>query len=869
MSGRLAWIVAVGKDDDVADRVGEIEGLHPGRRQCRPRWLAHSEHRGQRGFDSLADHQDIESGAKPHSAAADRSKHHLLRIDRRLPRAIASEKGAVDGQRLVIDILLVRENFEEVEYAPLEVDRPVAPPDLAAPDRVSTELKPHQLDGLRWLAHSAAYGLRGVLLADDMGLGKTLQAIGFMAWLQDEAAAGRRAPSPFLIVAPTGLLANWREEIERHLDERGLGQLVLAFGANLKALREEGSFSERDIASGRASLDTDAWQHAGVVLTTYETMRDYHFSFARRRFGVIVFDEAQKLKNPTSQVTRAAKTLSADFVLGMTGTPVENRLQDLWSLMDVMSPGILGASKNFDQRFPSGDPEAMSRLRTLLADVDGERPARLLRRLKSDHLPGLPAKHMHAKSIVMPERQAQAYEQVVRKAVAGRGALSRWDGMLQILHAMRGVSLHPVDPAEAPDDLEAYAADSARLKWTLEILADVAQRREKVLIFLESLAMQDRLASLIQQRFKLPTLPMRIHGGVPGARRQDLVRRFQADTGRFDVMILSPKAGGVGLTLTAANHVIHLSRWWNPAVEDQSTDRVYRIGQEKPVHVYLPMAVHPDPVIGPASFDLRLDALIARKRALSGHMFAPPEGGEDDIAALFAEVAGGPMTPEEVADLAAAAAPIADEAPPVIETPPPEPPPPPLEPLPRPALITPPPAVRQSDAETLRRRFEPKRWRCGQGQARPLDEILAPLKGAHIRELKVVDPWAIADQGARRAHAEFIRQVAEHARAVDAITIEYAETRDPAESDTQQRIDINRRLLAVMDGVASPRIALVRRQRGRGAGGGDFHDRSVFIECSGRLPTDRPVHEYDLGRGVLGLMNDRFECVVHYVPPGL
>ena len=764
--------------------------------------------------------------------------------------------------------LLVRENFEHVEYAPLDADRPSSPPALVAPDRVKTSLKPHQLDGLSWLAHAATAGLRGVLLADDMGLGKTLQAIAFMAWLQDEAAAGRRAASPFLVVAPTGLLANWREEIERHLDERGLGQLVLAFGPNLKALREDGAFSDRDIASGRASLDTDAWQHAGVVLTTYETMRDYHFSFARRRFGVVVFDEAQKLKNPTSQVTRASKTLSADFVLGMTGTPVENRLQDLWSLMDVVSPGVLGASRDFDQRFPSGNPEAMARLRALLADGQGNRPPRLLRRLKSDHLPGLPTKHMHARSITMPDRQARAYEQVVRRAVAGRGALSRWDGMLQILHAMRGVSLHPIDPAEAPDDLEAYAADSARLKWTLEILGDVAERREKALIFLESLAMQDRLAGLIQQRFKLAALPMRIHGGVPGTRRQDLVRRFQVDTGRFDVMILSPKAGGVGLTLTAANHVIHLSRWWNPAVEDQSTDRVYRIGQEKAVHVYLPMAVHPDPVIGPASFDLRLDALIERKRALSGHMFAPPEGSEDDIAALFSEVSGGPMS-SEVAE----ALPLAEETLAALA----EPPEPTSEAAPTkqpilqesvPAQPSPPPQPPQASrpsAETLQQRFAPRRWRCGQNQSRPLDEILGPIKGAHIRELKVVDPYAIADLGARRAQAEFIKQVVERARAIDAITIEYAETRDLAESDTQQRTDINRRLLAVTSGT-SPRIALVRRPRGR-AGGGDFHDRFVFVECTGRSNSDRQVHEYDLGRGVLGLMNERFECTVHYMPP--
>lgn len=361
------------------------------------------------------------------------------------------------GERM---FLLVEENFEEVRYAPFEPANRTPLQEVSPPARVRTALKPHQLSGLNWLASSISAGLPGVLLADDMGLGKTLQAIAFMAWLQEEARAGRRPQRPFLIVAPTGLLANWRDEIERHLDAQGLGELVLAFGANLKALREEDALSARDIDTGRAALQSEAWRSAGVVLTTYETMRDYHFSFARTRFGAIVFDEIQKLKNPTSQLTRAAKTLNADFTVGMTGTPVENRLQDLWSLMDVISPGLLGSSREFEGRYPPHDVAELQRLRVMLTEPQQARPPYMLRRLKADHLPGLPQKIVRAERLPMPPAQANAYREIVRSAVASRANLSSTGGMLQVLHAMRGVSLHPVAPDQAPPDLEAYANNS-------------------------------------------------------------------------------------------------------------------------------------------------------------------------------------------------------------------------------------------------------------------------------------------------------------------------------------------------------------------------------------------------------------------------
>jgi hypothetical protein len=201
--------------------------------------------------------------------------------------------------------------------------------------------------------------------------------------------------------------------------------------------------------------------------------------------------------------------------------------------------------------------------------------------------------------------------------------------MLETLHLLRGVSLHPIwPPAGEIKDQKSFIDQSARLTETFLILDEIAARKEKALIFLESLDLQEHLALMIKSRYALKRRPMQINGEVSGEKRQALVDLFQAQGGTFDAMILSPRAGGVGLTLTSANHVIHLSRWWNPAVEDQCTDRVYRIGQDRTVHVYYPMALHP--LYGESSFDALLNALLIRKRDLSQRMLLPPVNAKQD-----------------------------------------------------------------------------------------------------------------------------------------------------------------------------------------------------------------------------------------------
>lgn len=365
-------------------------------------------------------------------------------------------------------------------------------------------------------------------------------------------------------------------------------------------------------------------QQADWVLTTYETLRDYHLSFAAIPFSCAVFDEIQKVKSPTSLLTRSAKTLNADFTVGLTGTPIENQLSDLWCIMDIINPGSLASLKDFTAKYSPDDVEALDALRAKLLDENQNGPPLVFRRLKTDHLDGLPEKKVHVRKRPMSEIQAKVYSDAVARAKQPDAG-----PMLETLHRLRGISLHPIwPPAGEISDPASFIAQSARLSETFSILDEIAARREKALIFLESLDLQEHLALMIKSRYGLKRCPMRINGEVAGDKRQKLVDEFQTTRGLFDVMILSPRAGGVGLTLTTANHVIHLSRWWNPAVEDQCTDRIYRIGQDQSVHVYYPMAVHPQ--FAGSSFDELLDALLQRKRGLSSRMLIPPVNLKQD-----------------------------------------------------------------------------------------------------------------------------------------------------------------------------------------------------------------------------------------------
>ena len=524
---------------------------------------------------------------------------HALELSR-LPKPAKPEAGKT------ADTLIIEPNEESVGIEATFHPRP-APP-IEVPAGLLSRLKPHQEHGVAWLQEAWATGAPGVLLADDMGLGKTLQSLAFLVWLRQGIQSGIVPHAPILIVAPTGLLENWLKEHSLHLSAPGLGKCRQAYGRGLADLR-------RTDADGTPGLDRAALAAADWVMTTYETLRDHDRDFGQVRFGVMLFDEAQKIKNPGVRITDAAKGMNADFRIAMTGTPVENRLSELWCIVDGVHPGFLDDLKTFSTKYEgSHDPEAMKGLKADLERSLGGHPPLLLRRMKSDHLPDLPPHEEIRHDRPMPAQQAAAY----RTALETARVADRRGAVLEALQRLRSISLHP-GGSESQDD-EAFIQASARLIAAFQALDDIHQRGERVLVFVEDLAMQPRLAGIIQRRYRLPAPPMLINGQVSGSTRQARVDRFQMSPDGFDAMILSARAGGVGLTLTRANHVIHLSRWWNPAVEDQCTGRVLRIGQTRPVTIHLPLAVLPD---GGTSFDQNLQALLERKRKLMRAALVP------------------------------------------------------------------------------------------------------------------------------------------------------------------------------------------------------------------------------------------------------
>lgn len=543
--------------------------------------------------------------------------------------------GGEPKQRLVL--LIKKTNFDGVDYE-LERRQRTALIGTDAPPAArmgSTPLKPHQSEGFQWLVQAWKAGWPGVLLADDMGLGKTYQALAFLAWLKANAAASRSrvaTDGPCLIVAPTALLRNWEKESLDRLSDLGLGQRIDAYGSALKQLKLPRSGEGRD----QDTLDVTRLREADWILTTYETLTDHERSFARITYPVVLFDEMQKIKSPDTLNTKAAKALNADFVIGLTGTPIENRMEDLWCLFDRLIPGFLGDLKSFSKAFQKENREKMSELKRSLDSPQQAAPPVMKRRMKADILEGLPAKREKKYPTAMPPAQAQAYRELIQEA---RGSRDRSPGfMLKVLHGMRGISLHPDDPAsiDVTDNarFDMFVRGSARLSTTVRLLEQIASRKEKALLFIENLAMQEVLARGLAISLGLGRRPAIINGATPGERRLAIVENFERSGNGFGVLILSPKAAGVGLNIVAANHVIHLSRWWNPAVEDQCNDRAYRIGQTKPVNIHIPMATHPD--FPNESFDEVLDRLLETKRTLSRDMLAPPTS-DGDIDSLFGE----------------------------------------------------------------------------------------------------------------------------------------------------------------------------------------------------------------------------------------
>ncbi len=520
--------------------------------------------------------------------------------------------------QVVPQVLDIEPNFEREDYYKGDTPREGIL-DKTALKKVVT-LYDYQEKAIKWMYKIWCDGHSGVLLADDMGLGKTLQTLAFLAELKK--GLGDKFNKPVLIVGPTALLKNWESEYEKFVSDGVFSCVIPLHGSTLWKY-QTGDITPNGKKKLKLVVNSDE-----IVLTTYETLRDYQFSFAEVEWGIIIADEAQKIKNPSTGITIAIKAMKYDYAICLSGTPVENSWVDLWSIMDFVKPlEVLGTLDDFRNKY-------INRLKTIDNDVNAievlgqELQASLnpflMRRMKQDKLPGLPRKTVHIERQEMPTYQKNRYEAVINEARQNRVH------PLITIAKMRDISLHPDIGTKQIDSFYEMTPrnvinQSARLIKTFDILNKIRNLGEKALIFVVSKKMQLVLRHLIKSVFSILVSPP-INGEMNGTARQNLIDKFNNSEG-FSVLILSPEAAGVGFTITAANHVIHLSRTWNPAKEDQATDRVYRIGQKKDVHVYLPIACYGK---AGSSFDEKLNELLEYKRQLSNKvMFPTPDDPKD------------------------------------------------------------------------------------------------------------------------------------------------------------------------------------------------------------------------------------------------
>lgn len=521
--------------------------------------------------------------------------------------------------------LVVKSNIDTLDYSEQRADLLSHSADI--PPHIPNALKPvvqlmdHQKIGLSWLQHlwrlSPGY-CRGCVLADDMGLGKTIQLLSFIASCLeiDEQI------DPILVVAPVALLENWKEEIDKFFVPDSMPILTL-YGETLAGKRLPKHQLDQALAQQGITrlLKRDWLGDAKVVLTTYETLRDLEFALAAQRWSIMICDEAQKIKNPNAMVTRAAKKQNVRFRIACTGTPVENTLTDLWCLFDFVQPGLLGSLSQFGRQYRKPIEAETEEEKQRVEELRGIIKPQLLRREKKDVARDLPKKLVDpaCRHLLISPKQRSLYGQALsafRKTASGNGSAHL--GLLQFL---RRLCSDPMieDQYEADRSSVAEIVEhSPKMSWLLQALRGIQSRNEKAIVFCEFRDMQRTLQRCIAGTFGMHVDV--INGDTSAAAdhsasRQKRIRAFQEKPG-FGAIVLSPLAVGFGVNIQAANHVIHFTRTWNPAKEDQATDRAYRIGQVRDVVVYYPVVVAEDFV----TFDQKLDQLLDWKRGLSSDM---------------------------------------------------------------------------------------------------------------------------------------------------------------------------------------------------------------------------------------------------------
>ena len=557
---RYRWGLAIGDEFLSEADLQELARAKVPLVRLRGRWVHLDRERLRAGLAFLA------RGGQGHMTAGEAMRLVRLVPEGDLPLPVTG----VDGTGWLADLLTGRA-AERLEV-------------LDAPASLATTLRPYQRKGLSWLAFLDGLGV-GALLADDMGLGKTVQVLALEALLRE------RAPRPpTLVVCPLSVLGNWRREIGRFTP----GLRVAVHHGTERLLRD----------------DVD------LVLTTYQVATRDVDRLAAKAWDRIVLDEAQHVKNSTSAAARAVRQIPARHRVALTGTPVENRLTELWSIADFLNPGILGPASIFRARYSVpveryGDADAAARLRRVT------RPF-LLRRVKTDRavIADLPDKLERRQWCNLTLEQATLYKAVVDelfvKLREGRAGEQRKGLVLSAMTKLKQVCNHP---AHLMGDGTPLAGRSGKLARLEEILAAALDAGDRALVFTQFAKFGHLLTPYLAAR--LGTGVEFLHGGTAKGARDAMVQRFQSGQGP-GVLLLSLKAGGTGLNLTAANHVVHVDRWWNPATEQQATDRAFRIGQRRDVQVHTFVCV--------GTIEERVDTVMAEKRTLAGVAVGSGEG---------------------------------------------------------------------------------------------------------------------------------------------------------------------------------------------------------------------------------------------------
>lgn len=602
------WRIAIGDADLTESEFNELIAMNERLVKFRGQWIALDPAflaQIRRAMDSIDPQQGLsfQDVLQLHLLENKQENKHK---DKGEEQASSKEDEAQDDGRVRIEVELTGQLVRLFS----QLSRQEQPPLSPIPDSLHATLRAYQHEGFAWLTFLRRFGL-GAILADDMGLGKTVQLIAYLLHAKESAAESGRPPAaPALIICPTSVLGNWQKELQR-------------FAPSLRVLLHYGGARENgnDFAA--------VIREADVVLTSYATASLDQEQLRTVHWDAICLDEAQNIKNAQTKQSAAVRSLSARHRIALTGTPIENRLAELWSIYDFIAPGYLGSARAFQNRFAGPiekdhDEQRTEDLKKLVGPF-------LLRRKKKD--PNiqldLPEKNEMKTYVKLTAEQAALYDQAVNQLISQMGALKgirRKGAILSALTHLKQLCDHPLlvggDPVPGLDytpedstDYDSLVERSSKLERLLAMVRELREEDERCLIFTQYIGMGEMLRSVLEHELKEPVLYL--NGSTSKTARDRMIESFQKGEGG-GVFILSLKAGGVGLNLTAANHVFHFDRWWNPAVENQATDRAYRMGQTRDVQVHKFIAL--------GTLEERIDEMLESKQQLSDNVISSSEG---------------------------------------------------------------------------------------------------------------------------------------------------------------------------------------------------------------------------------------------------